>query len=170
MSIENDIGTDPLFCELVKLAHLYEGFNASHIHSLDIIKKVGRYTMIPHFLTDCLILALEDSPKTCWKLFMYFLRHTSGETIDQNGTPKTFIREEKIKKATSFMQKTHIRSSKMFYRAIETLKDKRIIYIKDSKIFLNLFPLTWNVEEETKREMRIIVEEEIQKIRRKNRA
>ena len=64
VSIEHEIGTDPLFVELVKVTNLYENFNSQHIHSLDIIKKVGRYTMLPHYITDSLMLALEDSPKT----------------------------------------------------------------------------------------------------------
>ena len=63
-SIEHEFGTDPLFIELVKVTNLYENFNSQHIHSLDIIKKVGRYTMLPHYITDSLMLALEDSPKT----------------------------------------------------------------------------------------------------------
>lgn len=167
MSIENDIGTDPLFVELVKVTNLYENFNSQHIHSLDIIKKVGRYTMIPHYVTDCLMIALEDSPKTCWKLFIYLLRHISGEALDQNGTPKTFIREDKIKKATSFMEKTHIKSTASFYNAIRVLKEKKIIYIKDEKVFLNLFPLTWEVENNIRESIEKIIGEEIEKIKTK---
>lgn len=166
-SIEHEFGTDPLFIELVKVTNLYENFNASHIYSGDIMKKVGRYTMIPHYITDSLMLALEDSPKTCWKLFIYLHRHISGVAMDSNGTPKTFIRESQIKKATSFMKKAHIRSSYNFYNAIKVLKEKKIIVIKEGKIFLNLFPLTWNVKNEVREKIEEIVKEEIEKIKNK---
>lgn len=169
MSIENDIGTDPLFVELVKVTNLYENekLNSQHIHSLRIIQKVGRYTMIPHYVVDCLMYTLEDSPKTCWQLFIYFIRHICGETIDQNGTPKTFIKEDKIINARKFMEKVNINSSSQFYKAIKILKEKKIIYIKDEKLFLNLFPLTWEVENNIRESIEKIVGEEIEKIKTK---
>ena len=74
--IDNLIGTDPLHVEYAKVAN-GENLNSRHILSGDISKIIGRYTMVPHYMVDCLMYVLEDSPKTCWKLVLYLIRNIS---------------------------------------------------------------------------------------------
>jgi len=45
------------------------------------------------------------------------------------------------------------------------LKEKKIIYINNENIFLNGFPLTWNVGNEIRESIKKIIEEEIEKIK-----
>ena len=162
--IDNLIGRDPLYVEYAKVAN-GENLNSKNISSGDIAKKIGRYTMVSHYMVDCMMYALEDTPKTCWKIVIYLLRNISGKSFDKIGKPKTFIRYNSVRK---FLEKTNIKSTDQFYKAKKTLEDRRIIYFKEDRLYLNLFPLTWKLENNFVREkIKGIIEEEIEKIKSK---
>ena len=139
-----------------------KNLNSSNIASMDIIKKIGRYTMVPHYIIDCLMYSLEDSPKTCWKLVFYLLRNISGSAL-RNGKPKTFIKYSQ----KDLRAKANIKGVQGFYNAIKTLKEKEIIFFNDDKLYLNFFPLTWNLNIPEREAIKEIVEEEIKKITKK---
>ena len=156
--MKKEISIDPLYVTLAKIAN-----TSIDIETMNIINKVGRYTMFPHYLVDCLMYSLEDSPKTNWKIILYLLRNICGKAINKKGKCKTYINYSPI----DLMKKMNIKSSSQFYKAIKNLSDKKIIFFSDKKLYLNLFPLTWHLEFSEKKIIKEIIEEEIKKINKK---
>jgi hypothetical protein len=161
--IRNIIGSDPLFMAYVNLARSKNITNPSlEIHSGKIWKTTGRYTMISHCVIECLMYALSDSPKNCWKLFLFLMRNISGRTREgNNNLPQTNY----ILEPNKIMKKANIKGVSGFYNAIKKLKEKNMVYQNDNILYLNLFPNTWNIEDEySKNRIREIVECEIHKL------
>ena len=160
--IRNKIGADPLFIAYVRAAQNQDIVDpSSQIHSGKILTLTGRYTMISHCVIESLMYALSDSPKTCWQLFIFLMRNISGRVRDgRNNLPKTFIEY----KATKIIEKANIKGIASFYKAMEKLEEKEMIYKKNGNIYVNLFPLTWNIENNIKEKIEIIVEKEIERI------
>lgn len=161
MDVYQEISVDPLFIAYSQLA---QRNNLTEPSSLALTGKASfkRYTMWTHAFSDSLIYALYDSPKTCWQLVVFLKRNIHGIGRNQQGRPKTFMRKQKIR---DFMSKANIRSTSNFYNAMKTLEGKKIIFFRQDRLYLNIFPLTWNLEnEEDMEKVREIVEKEIEKI------
>jgi hypothetical protein len=161
--IRNRIGADPLFSAYVDVARTENIRDPSlHIHSGKVLTKTGRYTIISHCVVECLMYALADTPKTCWQLFLYLVRNISGRA--RNGRehlPKTYIEY----KTTKIIKRANIKGVKSFYDAKKLLEERDMIYQDGTKLYINLFPLTWNIESESiKEKIEEIVMREVNKI------
>jgi len=145
-NIWNKISIDPLYKEYVKIAkenNLIEP--GSQAYTGKALAKSGRYTLLSHVFIDSLLIALADTPKTCWQLVLYLVRNITGIGRNRQGKPKIYIKY----KATDIIKKANIRGTGSFYIALNILEDKQIVFFKNndrSKLYLNLFPLTWNIE------------------------
>lgn len=165
---ENDvkqaIDIDPLFIAYATLARDNNMREPSSVaHTGKVLKKIGRYTMLSHCFMDCKMIALRNSHKTCWQFIDYLARNTIGIGRNKEGAPKLYMKY----KPTCMIKDAKITGVESFYRAKEILEDKRIIYFRENKIHLNIFPLTWNIDnEQDKNEIEEIVRKEIDKIRR----
>lgn len=126
---------------------------------------LGNFTGIQNIILECLPLALRNcSSGAVWKLVFYLMREIIGRTRNGDGNPKSCLNF----KPYDIKKKALIDGSSSFYNAKKILEDKKIIYFKDDKIFLNLFPLTWNVERiSDKAEIDRIIENEIKRIYKK---
>ena len=163
--IENAISADPLFR---KLAHIASHNKMDHptlqVKSGKIYSLVGKYATVPDYLLDSLMIALEDTPKTTWKIGMYVIRMICGTVniIDSN----TIIPNTSIEKRVfydhpvQFMNKWNIKGRRSYFQAFENLERKKILIISEDEVKPNWFPLTWNIEDIRARE---IVEEIVKK-------
>lgn len=166
-SLWHDISIDPLFraySEMALIKKLHEP--SSQAYTGKILTKIGRYTILSHCFVDSLMMALSDSPKTCWQLIFFISRNINGIGRNRNGDPKIYMEY----KPTKIIKKANIKGIKSFYNAINILKDKKIIFFReDGNLYLNIFPLTWNLDENFMEEIKIIVDCEIDKIKEKKR-
>lgn len=146
-NIWNRISIDPLYREYVKLAeenNLIEP--GSQAYTGKALAKSGRYTLLSHCFIDSLLIALANTPKTCWQLVLYLARNITGIGRNKQGNPKIYINY----KATEIIKKANIKGIQGFYTAMNILEDKNIIFFKDNnrnKLYLNIFPLTWDIED-----------------------
>lgn len=157
------ISIDPLYIAYTTLARenrLSEP--SSQAHTGKALAKFGRYTMLSHCFIDSLMIALSDSPKTCWQLVLFLTRNINGIGRNRNGDPKIYIKY----KITEIINKANIKGISSFYKAKEILEEKRIIFFIEDKLYLNIFPLTWNIE--NKNEIRRIVGNELERIENGN--
>ena len=164
-NVWQSISVDPLFrayCDFARIERVSEPSSQSHTGK--ILTKIGRYTMLSHCFIDSLMVALNDSPKTCWQLVFYISRNIIGIGRNRSGDPKIYMKY----KPTKIIEKANIKGVRNFYLAIETLKRKNIIFFKEEKnLYLNIFPLTWNIDENSMEKIREVVNCEIQKIEEK---
>lgn len=168
-NIESEIGTDPLFRKLAEVATKYNIENPSlQINSGKIYKKAKKYSLIPNYFIDCLLLALEDNPKTTWKIALYIYRQICGSVLNENGRPRTYIRKRVfLDHPVRFQNELVIKGRKSYDDAFKILEEKKIIFFKeeDDTIRPNFFPLTWNLSNEiVKEKIREIIEKEIKRI------
>ena len=161
MDVYQEIGVDPLYRAYTELARKN---NLAEPSSLALTGKVfKRYTMWSHSFSDCLLHSIYDSPKHSWQLTVFLKRNIHGIGRNRQGRPKTFMNY----KVRNIMERANIRSTSGFYNAMKSLEDKKIIFFREERkrLYLNIFPLVWNLENEGDREkVREIVEREIEKI------
>jgi len=160
------IGIDPLFIAYSNLAIEYNLQEpSSKAHTGKVLAKFGRYTMLSHCFIDSLMFALNESPKTCWQLVFYLSRNIVGIGRNKKGDPKIYIEY----KPTCLIKKANITGIGSFYKAIKILKEKNIIFFREKYLYLNIFPLTWNIEnEEYRNEIKKIVDKELNRMERNN--
>ncbi len=159
------ISIDPLF---IKYSQLASSENLPEPSSLaytgKILTKLGRYTMLSHCYMDSILYAIANSSKTSWQLLRYLERNIIGIGRNRAGDPKIYIRY----KATDIITKANIKGVGSFYEAIKELETKRIIFFRNNRkrLYLNIFPLTWNLEDSVAAIVRNIVEKEIDRVER----
>ena len=171
LPIESEISTDPLFRSLAKLARQHNIETPSlQIESGKIYTKAHKYSLVPNYLLDCLMLALEDCPKTTWKIALYVIRHICGDVQNDNGMPTGYISQRIFFDHPIRFQKELVIKGKASYdQAFKNLEKKKIIFFKEERVKPNLFPLTWNIEDEKAREkIKEIVEKEIERVDKKS--
>jgi hypothetical protein len=159
------ISRDPLFIAYSQLAQQKNLPEPSSLaHTGKILAKFGRYTMVSHCYVDSLLLALSNSPKTSWQLLRFIERNITGIGRNKAGDPKIYM----TYKATDVIKKANIKSVDSFYKAKKDLENKRIIFFRRNKkkLYLNIFPLTWNLEDDKAARVREIVNKELEKVGR----
>lgn len=157
------ISVDPLFIKYSQLANSENLLEPSSLaHTGKILKKLGRYTMLSHCYMDSILYALANSSKTSWQLLHFLERNIIGIGRNRAGDPKIYIRY----KSTDIIKKANIKGIGSFYECIKDLENKRIIFFKHNRkrLYLNIFPLTWNLENDIMDIIRNIVEKEIERI------
>lgn len=167
MNLSQRIGIDPYFIALAhwqRINHLRGDSVKSGRISIE--GNLGNWTGIQNVMLECIPLALhETSSAAVWLLLHYIYREILGRTRNGDGNPKTYI----IYKPTYVLKKSLIKSPPSLYRAREILESKNIIYFERRNnfecLYLNLFPLTWNIENERDRsKIKCIIEKEIGRI------
>jgi hypothetical protein len=165
--IEQMISIDPYFISLVKYANK-KRLRGDSVRTGRILTegKLGNWTLMPNVFLECLPHALRNtSSAAAFKIILYLVREILGRTRTSDGRPLFYKR---INKLSYFVNKCCINGYGSFYRAKEILENKRIIYFSDDKVYLNTFPLTWNIEDEDDRNnIKCIVEKEIEKVNSK---
>lgn len=170
--IKDLIGKDRYHIALIRYKE-YKNIREGDVIStgrISIKGKLGNVTFIQNIILECLPIALhfEQSAATL-KLLLYFFREILGKTRNETGRPRTGLKYRPV----FFMKIACIESRSSFYKSIKVLEKKRIIYYTknsfDEKfIHLNLFPLTWNIDNERdKNWIKEIVENEIERISKK---
>lgn len=156
--IKNVISGDPLHILHSKFAHLTdfkEGHSkSSYINSGKICLQLKNYYVIPKYMNDSLMYALQECNKIAAVLMLYFMKNIIGGTSGNRGKPKQYIRvcPEKKDFGLGLRQKLDITSDSNFYTAIERLLDKKIIFINEERLFINFWPLTWDIKNDIFRE------------------
>lgn len=157
------IGQDPLFIAYSQLAQSKNLPEPSSLaHTGKVLAKLGRYTMISHCYVDSMLLVLADMPKTSWQILRYLERSITGIGRNRAGDPKIYI----TYRVTEFIKKANIKGLQSFYKEMKRLEDRRIIFFRGNNLYLNIFPLTWNLEDELSAKVRDIVNKELERIER----
>jgi hypothetical protein len=169
MTVSDLIGRDQYHRALVRYKESKNIRKASLVSTgrISVEGHLGNFTGIQNVILECLPLALHNEQAgSTWKLLMYLFRDILGKTRNEAGDPRTAIKY----RPRFIMEKACINSASSFYNSIKTLEDKRIIYYDQERKFIsiNLFPLTWNIENEVDREkIERIMETEIGRVYRK---
>ena len=162
-NVEDSWNTDPYWRSLKKWQEL-KRLRGDSLRTGRISSEggLGNWTCLQNVILECLPLALRHSSSAAtWKMLFYFTREILGRTRNGSGRPKTCINY----KANIIRKKALIDGSASFYIAKATLEDKNIIYFKEDRVYFNLVPLTWNIEnQDDKSEIEKIVKLEIDRI------
>jgi len=174
MNTNELITRDPLHREHGKLARLSnfpDGHSiSSYLHSGRINFEVGGFFITPKYFMKSLNFALvKGGTKNCWILVWYFFQKITDGINGKHQRPKSYIRIGKEKGLIrGLQQELFISSTQGYYDAIQILLDRRIIYIREERLFINWWPLTWNIENNFFEEkIREVVEKEIERVKNK---
>ncbi len=174
--LKEAITRDPLHKiqgEYARLCSFRQGHSlSSYINSGRLYEKLGRYKITPKYMDDSLMFALQECSKISCILMQYFLRQITGATLGSHDKPKQYIRTDINRKdlKKGLREDLAISSASNFYTAVERLREKKLIRIdeEDGRLFINFWPLTWNIQSEIfKEKISEIVYKEIDRIREK---
>lgn len=165
-SFKEEISRDKLFLEIVKLDNVKKikigrkPINSSDILSGKVFVGIGSYTSIPSYYLEVVETVLDNYSSL--KLALYFIRNIIGKTFNKKGNHKTCIKYENRK----ITRECNL-SRCGFDNGMSNLLEKGLIFYEDGYIHLNIFPLTWNIDDErTKEKITVIVEKEIERIKK----
>ena len=173
-NIKEELTRDPLHnvqCKMADLTSYPEGHSKmSYVNSGRICLELAGYYTFPKYMNKALLYGLQEVNKTAILIMHYLIGDIMGGTNGSQDRPKTHKRVSIRRKDLDLdlLNKLCLTSASNFYNALDGLFEKELIFISDRRLFINFWPLTWNIEKEIFREkIREIVESEVERSKKK---